>query len=315
MKKSRFLKPFSVLTALVITALSLTFMTPQKASAVTQNGSIEYICYDYTTKKTTTYTLSKLPMASGTARDRYPENRLPDPDYSVVYLSMNNGNSSGSGFIVGAHCIATAAHCVTSGNGFVNNITATMCSSKAQDATQTVNAVRVHIPKIYRTSTNPYEKNAYDYALIYVEEDLTPYGIFDLGVATDTFLKNEGQVVASGFPGRTHEDTTGVDNSSHQRYYSLGKMQTVHNAADLTGYNNTKNQRFQATCIASGGDSGGPVYAITYLDGKRYDTVVGIITGGGLNGTTEDGKKSYFGTYGVRITLDLLHFYKNNDYI
>lgn len=309
MKKSRFLKPFSVLTALVITALSLTFMTPQKASAVTQNGSIEYICYDYTTKKTTTYTLSKLPMASGTARDRYPENRLPDPDYSVVYLSMNG--SSGSGFIVGAHCIATAAHCVTSGNGFVNSITATMCSSKAQDATQTVNAVRVHIPKIYRTSTNDYEKNAYDYALIYVEEDLTPYGIFDLGVATDTFLKNEGQVVASGFPGRTHEDTTGVDNSSNQRYYSLGKMQTVHNAYDLTGYNNTKNQRFQATCVISPGDSGGPVYAITYLDGKRYDTVVGIITGGGLN---DDGK-SYYGTYGVRITLDLLHFYKNNDYI
>lgn len=309
MKKSRFLKPFSVLTALVITALSLTFMTPQKASAVTQNGSIEYICYDYTTKKTTTYTLSKLPMASGTARDRYPENRLPDPDYSVVYLSMNG--SSGSGFIVGAHCIATAAHCVTSGNGFVNSITATMCSSKAQEATQTVNAVRVHIPKIYRTSTNDYEKNAYDYALIYVEEDLTPYGIFDLGVATDTFLKNEGQVVASGFPGRTHEDTTGVDNSSNQRYYSLGKMQTVHNAYDLTGYNNTKNQRFQATCVISPGDSGGPVYAITYLDGKRYDTVVGIITGGGLN---DDGK-SYYGTYGVRITLDLLHFYKNNDYI
>lgn len=309
MKKSRFLKPFSVLTALVITALSLTFMTPQKASAVTQNGSIEYICYDYTTKKTTTYTLSKLPMASGTARDRYPENRLPDPDYSVVYLSMNG--SSGSGFIVGAHCIATAAHCVTSGNGFVNSITATMCSSKAQDATQTVNAVRVHIPKIYRTSTNDYEKNAYDYALIYVEEDLTPYGIFDLGVATDTFLKNEGQVVASGFPGRNHEDTTGVDNSSNQRYYSLGKMQTVHNAYDLTGYNNTKNQRFQATCVISPGDSGGPVYAITYLDGKRYDTVVGIITGGGLN----SGGDSYYGTYGVRITLDLLHFYKNNDYI
>lgn len=310
MKKSRFLKPFSVLTALVITALSLTFMTPQKASAVTQNGSIEYICYDYTTKKTTTYTLSKLPMASGTARDRYPENRLPDPDYSVVYLSMNG--SSGSGFIVGAHCIATAAHCVISGDGFVNNLTVTMCSSKAQDATQTVNAVRVHIPKKYRTSTNPYEKNAYDYALIYVEEDLTPYGIFDLGVATDTFLKNEGQVVASGFPASLHEDTTTVDNTIiKQRYYSLGKMQTVHNAADLTGYANTKNQRFQASCVISPGDSGGPVYAITYLDGKRYDTVVGIITGGGLN----SGGDSYYGTYGVRITLDLLHFYKNNDYI
>jgi len=305
MKKSRFLKPFSVLTALVITALSLTFMTPQKASAVTQNGSIEYICYDYTTKKTTTYTLSKLPMASGTARDRYPENRLPDPDYSVVYISPNGG----SGFIVGAHCIATAAHCVISGNGFADNLTVSMCNSSKQNTVQTVNAVRVHIPKKYRTGAKSDERVAYDYALIYVEEDLTPYGIFDLGIATDTFLKNEGQIVTSGFPEYTHEDTTPIKNILTQRYYSIGKMQTYYNESGLKEYPNSVNQRFQATCITSGGDSGGPAYAITYLDGKRYDTVVGIVTGGGKD------KDGYFGTYGVRITLDLLHFYKNNDYI
>jgi V8-like Glu-specific endopeptidase len=53
---------------------------------------------------------------------------------------------------------------------------------------------------------------------------------------------------------------------------------------------------------AGGGSSGGPVYLTTVMNGKKYYTVIGIHVSG----------SSMFHS-AVRMTTDLLHFYKNND--
>lgn len=64
-------------------------------------------------------------------------------------------------------------------------------------------------------------------------------------------------------------------------------------------------QRFHATTVISGGDSGGPVYTVSNFRNTEYHTVVGICSGGLYDELTSTGS----GTYGVRITSDLLRFY------
>lgn len=57
----------------------------------------------------------------------------------------------------------------------------------------------------------------------------------------------------------------------------------------------------------TGGNSGGPVYVKTEYNGKEYAVVIGITTV-----ATWGGDNIYNGGGGVRMTTNLLHFYKNN---
>lgn len=307
MKHKFFSRMFSTLIAMVIAVVSLTFLSAQKVSAAGLNLAMSYLSYNFKTKETQSYVLSRLPMASSNSRESYKENRYPDTDKSVVYLNINGDR--GTGFIVGAHCIATAAHCVYNDeNGkFADSIQVIICENNARSPIAKYDAVSAHIPKKY-TKTKGAEMTAHDYGMICVEEDLSQYGIFNLGVPMDSFLENNGKVIASGFPGSIAENGEQVGKSS--RYYSEGVMQKYYFQPDINEYAGTISRRFQASCVVSGGDSGGPVYTVTKLNGKSYKTVLGIATGG----NTLSASGVYDGTYGVRMTPTLLHFYMNNDY-
>ena len=43
------------------------------------------------------------------------------------------------------------------------------------------------------------EEPNYDYALIYVEDDLSEYGIWNMGVLSDSFMNSSANLTTSGF--------------------------------------------------------------------------------------------------------------------
>ncbi len=154
---------------------------------------------------------------------------------------------------------------------------------------KTVYPKEAHIPVRYTA----YGNNMYDYALLYVEEDLSEYGMFSLGVPTDAFMTSGATVTVSGFPQSTASDPGA---NCTKRYKSTGSIDSI--SDDLFDH------QIQCKAFSSGGDSGGPIYFEQRFNGNVYHAVIGICTTRG----NED-------CFGTRITSTLLVFYYNNEMI
>lgn len=290
--KKFFVKLTALLTSVLICIVSIgTF----KATALTEAGT--YIVYSMKLNRQGQYTISH---DVSTNADNTPsvaaiignDNRVPDPDnLSVVRLS--NG---GTGFIVGPHTIATAAHCVVTDKTFNKDLTASIVGANG-NVIETVAAKYLHVPyQFYYGSNYPnpdYHLN-YDFAMIEVEEDLSEYGCFDLGTILDNYTTDaiDTTVGVSGFPQRTGE-TWGT------RYIGYGQV------TSQTEY------RLNYNADANNGDSGGPVYTtITTAYGTTYKVAIGIHTTSYRNTETGEG----IGSGGVKITSRLLQFYLYNSH-
>ena len=287
-----------VIISFVMALSCFSFVEHNSVSAT--NTNMQYRRYDCGTGAITSYTLSSVPYNNNTRDISVPENRVPDPgNTAVVYL-----RGIGTGFIVDDHVIATAAHCVSNwqANTFTSGLHIDICLNNANQVLATVMPSSIHVPSNYFTYSDEKIRSCYDYALIYVEADLSEYGIFNIGVPMDEFLDGHADVTGTGFPGTTNGN---VENSNMTRYKSDGYIQFFEN-----DYAPSRVLRFSASCCSSAGDSGGPLYTTTLsYDGEAYITVIGIVTGGLNNGNV------YKGTSGVRMTTDLLHFYLNNSYL
>lgn len=217
-----------------------------------------------------------------------------DYDTAVVNLSIG-----GSGFIVDDHVIATAAHCVYDNEKkeFINSDVIVVDANN--------NKITFH-PKyadVCSTFTleNGYTFNAEknDYALLYVEEDLSEYGALKLGVALDEYIENNGEVIVSGFP------------QEYPHNYQ-GQPYGIRFKAKGTLFSDSNDERIRYNADMSGGDSGGPVYV---EEGFRtdndqqfdYKTVVAINVAQNI---VED--ENQMRNIGVKITPDLLKFYNSN---
>lgn len=273
-------------------------------NASATNNRLFYLKYDYTTNKQTMYILNQVPYQDN-SRVSVVDNRVPDNgNTSVVYLDLGGG--WGSGFIVAKNVIATAAHCVYDHGTkqFTPNIAVTICNDNANDGLPEIPVVSAHVPKKYSDYSNDYQFDCYDYALLYLGEDvdLTQYGIMSLGVPLDSFIDNETDgVYGTGFPGE----------GNGARYKSEGSMiPFISNSGTSEDKQRSYELRFSASCVTTGGDSGGPLcYTTDSYNGNGQVTAIGIVTGGGWDSTHQ----YYINTSGVRITTDLLHFYLNND--
>lgn len=311
---------------LLIGSFALSFTMPTKLSSTqianASSSGIVYRRYAYSTGTTSDYTLYEADLYNASnARTLYPynDNRIEDDDTSVVKLTFcsrntngNNISSYGTGFIVDKNIIATCAHCVYNRDSLNPNGTRGMfCtdySIKIYDDNfsqplATYSPVSVHIPITFINSTSEPEYSSYEYALLYLGEnvDLSSYGIFHLGVANDSFLANNNTVKCSGFPGLVN----GGVNLTGARYLSDGRMGEFDHQASINVYPSSCDKRFHATTVSSGGNSGGPVYTVSNFLNNEYHTVVGICSGASYDVDTSTGT----GTYGVRITTDLLRFY------
>ncbi len=221
--------------------------------------------------------------------------------------SQSGENGLASGFIVDDHVIATAAHAVTDygaigeDNSFSSNIKVYIYSDEGETLLKQCNAKYVHVPKDFMdySKANSELRRSYDYALIYVEEDLTEYGICNIGYMTDEFMQSGTKVVTSGF--------TSYDNGeSFQRYYSAGRIE------DFTStQNENKTYRYKTVGYGHEGKSGGPSYYERTVNGNTTKVVIGIYTHGGIN----DYNGVNYGSRGVRITPTIARFWLNNEMI
>ena len=249
----------------------------------------------YTSYQINKSTINSTTSGNATNSDCMPMSIIDDNDMirdtntAVVRLTIG-----GTGFIVGDHIIATAAHCVYY-YGFVDNTIEVV--DENNNVIDSFHAESVHVPDNY-FSSNSRIKKEHDYALLYVPSvDLSEYGMFSLGVATDDYLNNtSNQVVVSGFP---QEYPNGYPEVNDETYGLRFK------ASGNVKYNSDP-YRLSYNADTAGGDSGGPVYVEEgYMtnyneqhEWHEYKTVVGIHTNAGNSG--------------VRITPELLAFYNNN---
>lgn len=225
-------------------------------------------------------------------------NMTTDYDTAVVRLS-----TGGTGFIIGDHLIATAGHCVfnTNNNTFLNFDIKIINSSNQVIATYEPRYA--HITKNFAdlpNDNNNYICN-YDYALIYVEDDLSQYPKFELGVMLNNYSNMQGSVTVSGFP-QSYPSEYG-SSAWGIRFKSTGHILSNH----------TNNMVISYSADTEPGDSGGPVFKeeMLYLESPSYSVNSHHKTVIGINACQSTNTSSPYNS-GVRITNDVLKFYKNN---
>lgn len=261
----------------------------------------EYYRHDCNSSNTnkTLYTLTDLPQTANineVAEFSYTSDNRDKENTNVVQLDL--GNSTGSGFIVAPHVIATAAHCVydVDEKAFINDISVNIYNKDGEvssdNLVHTCKARYIHIPKRYIEKVFEYDDVYCDYALIYVEDDLSEYGVWSMGVSVDDFMETGKNLTASGF--------TAVNKTDYARYYSEGNVRSFE---ECNEYDKNIDYRISAESLSYGGKSGGVLYYKSSYDNIMTSSAVGIITGGAY---------STHYTWAVRITPTILQFYKQN---
>lgn len=241
--------------------------------------------------------------------DRYESKGIENTGIVNIYMAQDG---EGTGFVVGDHQIATAAHNVF--NKKTNNwcmtpwITLYKYNGELSDIDLT--PVEVHIPAQYEPNVS--KKNyKYDYALITVKEDLSDYVHFNLGEAYSVNESNYSNIpiYVTGSP----KSTPSGDNNSTARLYTgegrviskYANMTTTLDNTDVLNYNTDMQQ----------GCSGGPVYTVTTnnINGQQSYAFT-VIAINDFETPPDDGLVQGMGNGGTLITKYLLQFYKNNTY-
>ena len=272
-----------------------------------------YKKYTCDTGITTSYTLSNS-TASSNADFDYPvatvSDEIDNENTNVVHLSCG-----GSGFVIGEHLIATAAHCVYNGsdNDFLSNITVNIYDEGAEvDSSNLIasfEAESYHIPTQYITllGQNDGHMDNYDYALIYVGTDSQGNDLLDyvspwqFAIPSLEFTKAEiGQLTSSGF---THHNIDNVVGDEYARFYSIGTVIDFSEIEDEE--HNVPNLRVYTDAATPGGKSGGAMYYTSSYSTAINKSVAAVVSGG------DDDS----GSWGVKINPTLLRFYKQNPYI
>ena len=264
---------------------------------VPDNSSVTYYKHNCSSASSTQYTqytiqsTSNYPTSTSSfsASNSLGLRSTDSPDYeNIECVKVTFSGGQGSGFVVDDHLIMTAAHCVYGNNNFFSNVAVTLYDENMTPSAP-ISASYVHVPKNYVLNGDV----NYDYALIYVTEDLSDY-VVNVGVMTDYFMTSGQNLTTSGFT---------LYNNATQRYYSTGSVTT------MASYPSEIPYRFHSNGKCKSGKSGGMVYFESTASPSssytiNYKSVVG-------NATHTSGND----TFGCRITTSLLRFIYQNNYL
>lgn len=296
------------ISLLVLSAILTSSCVILKADAAAQQ--VAYLKYDCTDNTTEPYTLSLDEQAvSQQARGIVGEdNRVVDGSSGIVYFS--NGTT---GFIVGDHTIATAAHCVNvthagadikaefeDSNYFRQNLKAYLYTEGGSpESGLPLEIVEIHVPSSYVSSFSV----ANDYALVTVEDDLSGYTQFNLGVPynvqSDEFA--EIDLFVTGIPQTTN---TNQSNYYLRMYTGKGNESPDHTSTSEVLY---------YTCDTTGGNSGSPVYvACEYTIGTEVSLSYTAVA---VHSSADYEAEVCVANYGSAITASKMQFYGNNSYV
>lgn len=294
------------------------------------NTAVTYNKFDASTRNLIgTYTLESnaLPTSVSTYANEVVDERELDTNNLKGVVKLVNGADLSTGFIIDAHTIATAAHCVAYHGGKVQvSLDKILIIADDGSVVETITDIsEVHVPILYgdndcdgyykgNDQDKPYD--SYDYALITVSQDLSEYACFNLGVMEDGMKGNSRDVYMTGFPRQVDIDHDGIiDEDSdtvngrytHKRYTCIGNVIPDVNKYEQYSIDETR-KFFYSNAISSAGNSGGPVYVKTTIGNQVYYTVIGINT----SHYPEAADGEYMCAVGTRMTTEMLHFYKNN---
>ncbi len=216
-----------------------------------------------------------------------------------IIVNNNSGVHFGTGFIVGPHAIATAAHLLEDTRyrrkAVVNEII--VFNSDGTQRTDTITPIETHHCNSYYNATN---QEYYDYALITVEEDLSNYPIFELGVYDNMLDKNVSATV-TGFPGEIQDNSTGDLIRVNNGY----DLHTMYSGNGIVVSSN--GGKINHAIDSSSGNSGGPLYITEYYNNTLKYVAFGIHNLGD--------EQSNGNNHAVHIDPNIIAFYKNNSNI
>lgn len=278
------------------------YYTTSEMGTSTQSLSQSFTSYDLSTASTETYQLSLYESNSRSSTETRmgiigQDTRVADSLESIVSIS-----NSGTGFIVGDHVIATAAHCVydTGTDQWISNLSAYLPDANGQATTTSLTVVESHIPTAFINN----HSTIYDFALITVEEDLSDYYHFNLGIPYNIYSNADFERYTIYSTGYSQFIPDGTENSypTPQMYTGRGKI--------VKG-NTIPQNVFCHNADITHGNSGGPIYVKeSYKVGDNPETmsltVISICTHMMNNGDYNKGPI---------MNPIMIKFFKNNSHI
>ncbi|MBD5159646.1 MAG: trypsin-like serine protease [Ruminococcus sp.] len=272
-------------------------------NANTVNSDATYRVYKAQTRiPLPDYKLPKLNSSNNSKSVIGEEDRVIDWTKSGVVKLMDDHNYLGTGFVVGDHVIATAAHCLYDYTGAMpNRVTEILLFDSNGKKVMSATPVESHIPEAFINEVDKERDyvNESDYALITVKEDLRAYKNFSLGVPLKSFDDSHSVVTVTGFPATVEKNGKEEKVNNHITHMMYSGNGPIYNGDD---------KLIQYTADTSGGNSGGPVYITESYNENTYYTVVGI----NVAHPSEDDVDYKKYNIGTRMTTDLIHFYNNN---
>ena len=215
------------------------------------------------------------------------DSRVIDWTKSGVVKIMCTGGAGylGTGFVVDSHTIATAAHCVVNDDASSGkSISSIYLFNSNGTVSLQATPIETHVPVKY-FDNSLFDNSLNDYALITVEEDLSSYLCFDLGVALDYSVPIS--LTATGFPQYVDTSSSCVnDATTHNMYSGTGTVQSI----------STLQIHYNAD--TSDGNSGCPIFVTESENGTVKHTVIAIHRGGN--------------NFGTRINAEIIRFFYQN---